>query len=84
MKIIKETVIDTDMKNFFEGGEQDKNEAGPLTDRPPAEDAKDEQLVEGAPPETELVDVPKAADETVNPDATVNQSVEQPLTGART
>ena len=65
------------MKNFFEGGEQDKNEAGPLTDRPPAEDAKDEQLSGSAPPETELV--AKAADETVNPDATVNQSVEQPL-----
>ena len=61
------------MKKLFEGGEDDKNEAGPLTDRPPAEDGKDEQLAEGAnPPETELVDVPKAQDETVNPDATIN------------
>jgi len=30
------------MKNIFEGGEEEKNEAGPLTDRPPPGDGKDE------------------------------------------
>ena len=69
------------MKNFYEGGDEEKNEAGPLTDRPPAGDGGDEQLAEkeDPPAETELAPLPKAQDDSIAAPLDVSQA-EQPLT----
>ena len=68
-------------ENIFEGGEEEKNEAGPVTDRPPPGDGNDEGLADAPKAETELASIPKPADDSVANDA--NQSVDQPLTGSR-